>query len=161
MSKKNGSGRKPVNLVMSDAEIAAQLSMQYRVPMVKLDEYEIDPAIIALVPRDLCWRHRVIPVSRQGSSLIVAMAVQRLNWPRGIIFLRTSIPSGSPAKSARKRSLGLRSTMAGSMNTPNTADDTIVARAFFRASDAPHALPFAHSASSFVRSSGERSIRGA
>jgi type IV pilus assembly protein PilB len=74
MSKKNGSGGKPTNLgALSDTETAERLSMQYRVPMIKLDEYEIDPAIIALVPRDLCERHRAIPVSRAGSSLIVAM----------------------------------------------------------------------------------------
>jgi hypothetical protein len=45
----------------------------YRVPTVDLDEYEIEAAIIALVSRDLCESHRVIPVSRQGKSLIVAM----------------------------------------------------------------------------------------
>jgi type IV pilus assembly protein PilB len=74
MSKKNGTGSPMTLGFMSDAEIAAQLSMQYRVPMVNLDEYEIAPAIIALVPRDLCERHALIPVSRQRSSLIVAMS---------------------------------------------------------------------------------------
>ncbi len=67
----NGSGRKPPTL--SDAEVAARLSMQYRVPTVDLTQYEVAREIIALVPRDLCERHCVLPVSRAGSSLIVAM----------------------------------------------------------------------------------------
>ena len=59
---------------VSDDEITSFLSQQYRVPTVNLDEYEIDPDIRKLVQRDQCERHRIIPVSRSGNSLIVAMA---------------------------------------------------------------------------------------
>lgn len=68
----NGNGRR--RQVLTDAEIAARLSMQYRIPTINLEAYEIDRTIIALVPEDLCRRHTLIPVSRAGSSLIVAMA---------------------------------------------------------------------------------------
>jgi type IV pilus assembly protein PilB len=59
---------------VSDQDITNFLSQQYRVPTIQLDEYEIDGDILKLVQRDQCERHRVIPVSRAGSSLIVAMA---------------------------------------------------------------------------------------
>src|SRR4051794_38251615 len=59
---------------ISDAEITNFLSQQYRVPTVNLEEYEIDADILKLVSREQCEKHRVIPVSRAGSSLIVAMA---------------------------------------------------------------------------------------
>src|SRR6516162_9965000 len=59
---------------VSDDEITNFLSSQYRVPTVNLDEYEIDAEILALVKKDQCERHHVIPVSRTGNSLIVAMA---------------------------------------------------------------------------------------
>jgi type IV pilus assembly protein PilB len=68
----NGDGGGRRRQVRTDAEIA-RLAMQYRIPTIKLEEYEIDRAIIDLVPGDLCTRHTVIPVSRAGSSLIVAM----------------------------------------------------------------------------------------
>jgi type II secretory ATPase GspE/PulE/Tfp pilus assembly ATPase PilB-like protein len=70
MSKSNGNGRK-----IPDAGLAAAglLSMQYRIPTIALDEYEVEAAIIALVPKELCEKHRVLPVSRAGSSLVVAM----------------------------------------------------------------------------------------
>src|SRR6188474_1040548 len=59
---------------ISDGEITNFLSAQYRLPAINLDEYEIDNDIIKLVGRDVCEKHRIIPVSRSGQSLIVAMA---------------------------------------------------------------------------------------
>lgn len=59
---------------ISDQEITNFLSQQYRVPTINLDEYEIDAEILKLVSKEQCEKHRVIPVSRAGSSLIVAMA---------------------------------------------------------------------------------------
>jgi type IV pilus assembly protein PilB len=59
---------------VTDGEITNFLSAQYRLPAVNLDEYEIDGEIIKLVSRDVCEKHKLIPVSRSGSSLIVAMA---------------------------------------------------------------------------------------
>ena len=59
---------------VSDTEITNFLSAQYRVPAINLDEYEIDPEVLKLVPKETCERHRVLPVARAGSSLILAMA---------------------------------------------------------------------------------------
>jgi type IV pilus assembly protein PilB len=59
---------------VTDGEITNFLSAQYRLPAVNLDEYEIDVEIIKLVSRDVCEKHKLIPVSRSGSSLIVAMS---------------------------------------------------------------------------------------
>src|SRR5262245_60091394 len=59
---------------ISDGEITNFLSTQYRVPAVNLDEYEVDPDVVKLVSRDVCEKHKIIPISRSGSALIVAMA---------------------------------------------------------------------------------------
>src|SRR5258707_10607149 len=59
---------------ISDGEITNFLSAQYRVPAINLDEYEIDQEVLRLVSRDVCDKHKIIPVSRAGSSLIMAMA---------------------------------------------------------------------------------------
>jgi type IV pilus assembly protein PilB len=59
---------------ISDGEITNFLSSQYRLPAINLDEYEIDPDVIKLVGKDVCEKHRIIPVSRSGSSLIIAMS---------------------------------------------------------------------------------------
>jgi type IV pilus assembly protein PilB len=60
--------------VISDREITDFLSQQYRVETINLDEFDIDEDVVKLVPKDVCQRHGLIPVSRAGSSLIVAMS---------------------------------------------------------------------------------------
>jgi len=59
---------------VSDKQITDFLSQQYRVQAVDLKEFEIDREVLKLIPADMCDRHRILPVSRAGSSLIVAMA---------------------------------------------------------------------------------------
>jgi len=59
---------------ISDQEITEFLSQQYRVQSIDLSEYEIDQDVIKLISQEVCERHKIIPVSRAGSSLIVAMA---------------------------------------------------------------------------------------
>jgi type IV pilus assembly protein PilB len=59
---------------ISDTEITDFLSNQYRLPAINLSEYEVEPEVIKLVSREVCEKHKILPVSRSGSSLIVAMA---------------------------------------------------------------------------------------
>ena len=50
------------------------LSRQYGVPSINLGECEITDEVIGLVPQEVAARHNLIPIARQGSTLIVAMA---------------------------------------------------------------------------------------
>src|SRR5262245_20505136 len=59
---------------VSDGEITSFLSAQYRVPAVNIEEYEIDPEITKLVSKDVCERHKIIPLTRSGTALVVAMS---------------------------------------------------------------------------------------
>ncbi len=59
---------------VSDQEITDFLSQQYRVPSINLDEFEIEDEVRKLISPEVCQRHKVIPVSRAGNSLTVAMA---------------------------------------------------------------------------------------
>ncbi|MGF1467184.1 MAG: type IV-A pilus assembly ATPase PilB [Sandaracinaceae bacterium] len=59
---------------ISDEEITDFLSQQYRVQSIDLAEFEIDQEVLKLVGQEVCERHRIIPVSRAGATLIVAMA---------------------------------------------------------------------------------------
>ncbi len=59
---------------ISDGEITHFLSTQYRVPAVNLDEHELDPDVIKLVTREVADKYKIIPLSRSGSTLVVAMA---------------------------------------------------------------------------------------
>ncbi|MEM1032263.1 MAG: type IV-A pilus assembly ATPase PilB [Myxococcota bacterium] len=59
---------------ISDNEITNFLSSQYRVPAIDLSAVEIDPELAKLVSREVCERHNIVPISRAGSSVTVAMA---------------------------------------------------------------------------------------
>src|SRR5262245_39701782 len=59
---------------ISDDEITKFLSTQYRVPAIDLAGVEIDPELARLVSREVCERHTIVPVARQGASVTVAMA---------------------------------------------------------------------------------------
>ena len=59
---------------VDDTDLTSFLSKHYGVPSINLSDYEIEPAVIELIPQEVAERHQVIPVNRVGSSLIVAMA---------------------------------------------------------------------------------------
>ena len=59
---------------ISDGEITNFLSTQYRVPAIDLSSVEIDPELAKVVSREVCERHTIVPVSRSGSAVTIAMA---------------------------------------------------------------------------------------
>ena len=59
---------------LQESELRDFVAKQYGVPAVNLEEFEIDPAVIKLIPEDVATKHTVVPVSRSGSTLILATA---------------------------------------------------------------------------------------
>jgi type IV pilus assembly protein PilB len=74
--KANG-GKLGFNLVklghVKDEEITALLSKQYGVPSINLSQFEIDPAVIKLIPSETAQKYQIIPLSRAGATLTIAM----------------------------------------------------------------------------------------
>jgi type IV pilus assembly protein PilB len=59
---------------VKDQELTQFVAKQYSLPSINLSEIEIDASVLKLVPREICEKHQVIPVRRNGPTLIVAMA---------------------------------------------------------------------------------------
>ena len=74
--KANG-GKLGFNLVklgfVKDEELTALLSKQYGVPSINLAQFEIDPAVIKLIPAETAQKYQIIPLSRSGATLTIAM----------------------------------------------------------------------------------------
>ena len=74
--KANG-GKLGYNLVkmgfVKDEQITTLLSKQYGVPSINLAQFKIDPTIVKLVPTETARKYQVIPLSRSGSTLTIAM----------------------------------------------------------------------------------------
>jgi type IV pilus assembly protein PilB len=58
---------------VKDEEITALLSKQYGVPSIALGQFEIDPGVIKLIPADTAQKYQIIPLSRSGATLTIAM----------------------------------------------------------------------------------------
>ena len=56
-----------------DDEITQVLSRQYGVPSINLKYYEVEPAVIKLIPQETAVRYQVVPLSRVGATLTIAM----------------------------------------------------------------------------------------
>src|SRR5947209_3734846 len=70
-------GRLRYNLVklglVSDDMITAVLSRQYGIPSVNLELFQIDESVLRLIPQEVAQKYSVLPLSRVGATLTLAM----------------------------------------------------------------------------------------
>ncbi len=60
--------------LVEESRLVDFMSRQYGVPSVSLKDTVVDPTVVELVPREVCERHILVPLQREGTSLIVAMS---------------------------------------------------------------------------------------
>src|SRR5579862_2282336 len=58
---------------LTDEDVTNFLSRQYGVPAINLSYFEIDPAVVKLIPAETAKRYQILPLSRVGASLTIAM----------------------------------------------------------------------------------------
>src|SRR5438270_12901244 len=58
---------------LNDEEVTNFLSRQYGVPAINLQFFEIDPNVVKLIPQETARKHQILPLSRVGASLTIAM----------------------------------------------------------------------------------------
>jgi type IV pilus assembly protein PilB len=75
--QKASGGKLGFNLVklgfVRDDEITALLSKQYGVPSINLGQFEIDASVIKLIPAETAQKYQIVPLSRAGATLTIAM----------------------------------------------------------------------------------------
>ena len=58
---------------VTDDEITAILSRQYGVPSINLSFFDVDPSVVKLIPVETAQKYQILPLSRVGSTLTIAM----------------------------------------------------------------------------------------
>jgi type IV pilus assembly protein PilB len=58
---------------LSDEEVTNFLSRQYGVPAINLSYFEVDSSVVKLIPQETAKRYQILPLSRVGASLTIAM----------------------------------------------------------------------------------------
>lgn len=62
-----------LGLVTSD-QLNIALAKKLAIPYVKLENFEVDPGVISLVPAEIAFQNQVMPLAEIGGNLVVAMA---------------------------------------------------------------------------------------
>ncbi|MEI6305969.1 MAG: type II secretion system protein GspE, partial [Deltaproteobacteria bacterium] len=60
--------------LINEHELTSFLSKQYGVPTINLADYDIEPAIIKIIPVEVIQKYQLIPVNKAGATLIVAVS---------------------------------------------------------------------------------------
>jgi type IV pilus assembly protein PilB len=58
---------------VKDDEITALLSKQYGVPSIALGQFDVDATVVKLGPAETAQKYQIIPLSRSGATLTIAM----------------------------------------------------------------------------------------
>src|SRR6516165_9242395 len=58
---------------LTDEDVTNFLSRQYGVPAINLQYFEIDPSVVKLIPEETAKRYQILPLSRVGAALTIAM----------------------------------------------------------------------------------------
>jgi type IV pilus assembly protein PilB len=58
---------------LKETEVTTFVSRQYGIPAVNLAYCEIDPAVVKLIPYEAAKRYQILPISRVGASLTIAV----------------------------------------------------------------------------------------
>lgn len=62
-----------MNLV-SENELVQALSSYFQIPSIDPTELDVPPALLELIPKELCRKHTLLPLSRQSQTIVVAVA---------------------------------------------------------------------------------------
>jgi type IV pilus assembly protein PilB len=75
--QKDQGGRVGTNLVklgyLTEKQLVDSLAQHFRVPAVELAGMDIDEAVIKIIPADLARKYTILPVSKTGATVTVAM----------------------------------------------------------------------------------------
>src|SRR3989304_4238855 len=75
--QKSNGGKLGLNLVklgfVKEEDITRVLSQQYGVPAINLSKIEIDDSVVKLIPSEVAQKYLIMPVSRTGATLTIAM----------------------------------------------------------------------------------------
>jgi len=75
--QKTNAGKLGLNLVklgfVKEEDITRVLSQQYGVPAINLSKIEVDDTVVKLIPSEVAQKYLIMPISRTGATLTIAM----------------------------------------------------------------------------------------
>ena len=97
---------------VQEDDLTNALSRQYGIPCINLSYFEMDPEVIKLLPRDVALKYQVVPLSKVGTALSIAIAdpnnvvaLDELKFMTGL-HIETLVASESQVREALERAYG-------------------------------------------------------
>lgn len=59
---------------LTQEDMLETMSQQYGIPIIELDDYEIEEHVLQLIPHNLAFKHGLIPLVQKDTTLTIAMA---------------------------------------------------------------------------------------
>lgn len=59
--------------MISRDDLMVALSHELGIPPINLSRYKVDPNVIKLIPKKIAKRYQIVPISKMGNTLVVAM----------------------------------------------------------------------------------------
>ena len=94
--------------MVEERELAHFLGRHYGFQAVDLEDFEIDEEVIDLIPEHLARQHVILPISRAGQSVIIAMsdpsdlnAIDDIKFHTNSLKIGNAIFGGSSKKGSR------------------------------------------------------------
>jgi len=59
--------------LLDKEHLASILSQELGIPIINLARYKVDPSVIKMIPKKIAMHHRILPISKMGNILTMAM----------------------------------------------------------------------------------------
>ncbi len=60
--------------LVKESDISQILERTYQLPGIDLNTFEVSPNVVETIPREVCEKHCLIPISKSGNTLVVAFS---------------------------------------------------------------------------------------
>ncbi|MCZ8519772.1 MULTISPECIES: GspE/PulE family protein [Paenibacillus] len=114
---------------ITEQQLIEVLEFQLGIPHVSLHKFQIDPSIAQIIPESMARRYQAIPLQKDGSKLMVAMAdpldyfaIEEMRMTTGF-RIEPAISSKDELQRAIARHYGLQDSMSQMMGEITTNDE--------------------------------------
>lgn len=88
--------------VITEKDVISSLAVQLGIPYIDLSNYLIEPVIVRIIPENISRRHMLVPISKVGNKLTVAMndplnilAIDDIQFMTGVVVKPVMATSAS------------------------------------------------------------------
>ncbi len=76
---------------VTEADLLKSLAEQFNTRYVSLEQVRINPIVLKMVPKDLVWEYKFMPIETRSSILLIAVSNPLDMWPMSVLKERLDL----------------------------------------------------------------------